>query len=183
MSIKFQPLSKHDVNYFKVIDLYKEAFAGAQRIPTFFLRYKLRNGKQGFHVLYDDETWIGLFYATEYRDIVFVHFFAILDSFRSDGFGSKAMESMEYMHPGKRIVLNIEELDDQAENYQQRIKRKAFYEKNGFISSGYFVKEPDERHELLIRGGSISKEEIEAMYKHLLGHVIGFFIRPKVIKI
>ena len=61
--------------------------------------------------------------------------------------------------------------------------RKAFYEKNGFISAGYIVKEADERHEMLIRGGCISKDEIEAMYKNLLGNIIGFFIRLKIIKI
>jgi len=183
MSINFRPINQFDVNYYQVIDLYKEAFPGAQRIPTCLLRYKLRSGKKGFDVLYEDDAWIGLIYSTVYRDIIFVQFLAISESFRSEGYGSKVMKSMRYMQPGKRIVLNIEELNDQAENYQQRTRRKAFYEKNGFSSSGYIVKEPDARHEMLISGGSISKEEIEAMYKNLLGHIIGFFIRPKVIKI
>lgn len=183
MSINFRTLNKADVNYSKVIDLYREAFPGAQRLPTSFLRYKLRHGKKGFDVLYDDDDWIGLLYSIEYRDIVFVQFLAISESFRSQGYGSKVMDSMRSMRSGKKIVLNIEELDDKAENYQQRIKRKAFYEKNGFSCSGYIVKEPDGRHEMLISGGSISKEEIEAMYKDLFGRVIGFFIRPQVIKI
>jgi GNAT superfamily N-acetyltransferase len=183
MSINFRPFNKYDVNYLEVIELYKEAFPGAQRIPTFLLRYKLRNGKEGFNILYENDEWIGLIYSTEYKDIVFVQFLAISELSRSQGYGSKAMESLGYMHSGKRIVLNIEELDELAENYQQRIKRKAFYQKNGFSSSGYSVKEPDERHEMLIRGGCISKEEIEAMYKHLLGQIIGFFIQPKVTKI
>lgn len=183
MSINFRALNKLDNNYFKVIDLYKQAFPGAQRIPTWFLRYKLRNGKGGFNVLYEDENWVGLIYHTEYRDIVFIQLLAISESFRSCGYGSKVMESLKHIHPGKRIALNIEELDEQKENYPQRLKRKAFYEKNGFISSGYIVKEPDERQEMLIRGGIISEEEIEAMYKNLFGHIIGFFVRPKVIKI
>lgn len=183
MSINFQPLNKYDVNYSKVINLYKEAFPGAERIPTYFLRYKLRSGKKGFNVLYENNDWVGLIYYIEYKDIVFVQFLAISESFRSAGYGSKVMESIRNMQSGKRIVLNIEELDEQAENYQQRIKRKAFYEKNGFSSSGYFVKEPDGQYEMLIREGSISKEEIEGMYKKLFGHVISFFIRPKVIKI
>lgn len=183
MSINFQPLTIHDVNFSKVVDLYKEAFPGAQRIPAWLLRYKLKKGKTGFNVLYKDDTWIGLIYATEYEDIVFVQFLAISELFRSDGYGSKVMDSMRDMHSGNRIVLNIEVLDEQADNYQQRIKRKAFYEKNGFSSSGYIVKEPAERLEMLIVGGSISKEEIEAMYKNLFGSVIGFFIRPKVIEI
>ena len=183
MSINFRPLNKYDVNYTKVIELYKEAFPGAQRIPTYLLRYKLRKGKKGFYVLYEEDDWIGLIYYTEYKDIVFVQFLAISETFRSQGYGSKVMDLMRHTQSEKRIVLNIEELNEQAENYQQRIKRRAFYKKNGFSSSGYIVKEPDERHEMLIRGGSIRKEEIEAMYKNLFGHVISFFIRPKVIKI
>lgn len=182
MSINFRPLNKHDVNYSKVIDLYKEAFSGAQRVPASFLRFKLRNGKEGFDVLYDEDNWIGLFYSVGHRDIVFVEFFAISESLRAEGYGSKVMDAMRAIHSEKRIVLNIEELDDQAENYQQRIKRKAFYEKNGFSSSGYIVHEPGERNEMLICGGSISKNEIEALYRNLMGRVIGFFIRPKVIK-
>ena len=173
----------HDVNYLQVIDLYREAFPGAQRVPAWLLRYKLKKGKEGFNILYESDTWIGLIYTTEYKDILFVQFLAIAASLRSDGYGSKVMDSMRDMHAGKRIVLNIEELDEQAENNQQRIKRKAFYEKNGFSSSGYIVKESNERHEMLVLGGSISKDEIEAMYKNLLGNILGFLIRPKVIKI
>lgn len=183
MSINFRPLTKHDINYSKVIDLYEDAFTEVQRVPSWILRYKLRKGKAGFNVVYAHDTWIGFIYSTEYEDIVFVQFFAISESCRSGGYGSKTMDSMRDMHSGKRIVLNIEEVDEQAENYQQRIKRKAFYEKNGFSSSGYIVKEPAERLEMMILGGSISKEEIEAMYKNLFGYILGFLFRPEVIKI
>ena len=183
MSINLRPLIKDDANYLKVIELYKKAFPGAQRIPTWILRYKLRKGKVGFNIIYSHDTWVGLIYITEYKDIVFIQFLAIDESYRSGGFGSKVMDLLKDTHSGKRIVLNIEELVKQAKNYQQRVKRKAFYEKNGFSSSGYIVQEADERHEMLILGGRISKEEIDSNYKSLLGGVISFFFRPKVIKI
>lgn len=183
MSINFRPLTKDDINYSKVIDLYKEAFPGVQRVPSWILRCIMRNGKVGFNVLYEYDIWIGLIYIVEYKDIVFVQFFAISESRRSGGYGSKVVDLMRDMHSGKRIVLNIEELDEQSENYQQRVKRKDFYGRNGFISSGYIVKEPGERLEMLILGGNISKEEIEAMYKSLFGSVLGFLYRPEVIKI
>jgi GNAT superfamily N-acetyltransferase len=181
LSINLRPLNQNDDNYSKVIYLYKKAFTTDQRIPTWILKFKLRKGKVGFNVLYADDTWIGLIYTTEFKDIVLVHFFAISESFRSGGYGSKVMDSMKIIHSGKRIVLNIEKLDKQEKNFEQRIKRKAFYEKNGFSSSGYFVKEPGEKLEMLIFGGSISKEEIEAMYKNLFGSIIGFLLRPKII--
>ena len=183
MTIDFRPLSKYDVNYSKVIELYKEAFPGVQRVPSCILRYIMRKGKTGFCVLYDHDSWIGLIYVTEYKDIVFVHFFAISESRRSEGYGSEVMESLKEIYSGNRIVLNIEELDAQEENYQQRVKRKAFYGKNGFSSSGYIVKEPGERLEMMIFGGKIAKEEIKAMYKSLFGRTLGSFIRPEVIEI
>lgn len=183
MSINLKPLSKYDLNYLKVIDLYKHAFPGAQHIPTWLLRYKLRNGKAGFSSIYTDDTWIGLIYITEYKDIIFIQFLAISESHHSGGYGSKVMDSMQDTYSGKRVVLNIEVLDSQIKNNPQRIRRKAFYEKNGFSSSGYIVLEPKEKLEMLIHGGSISKEEIEAIYKDLFGHFLSLFLRPKVIKI
>jgi hypothetical protein len=35
---------------------------------------------------------------------------------------------------------------------------------------------------MLTLNGNISQEEIQAMYKHLFGGVLGFLYRPKVIK-
>ena len=183
MCINLRPLTQYDDNYLRVIELYKKAFTTARHIPTWFLRCKLRNGKEGFNVLYSDHTWIGLIYTTEHEDIVLIHFLAISEAYRSGGYGSKVMDSMKITHAGKRVVLNIEILDERADNYQQRVKRKAFYKKNGFRSSGYIVQEPGEKLEMLIFGGSISKEEIEAMYKHLFGRLIGFFLKPKIIRI
>jgi ribosomal protein S18 acetylase RimI-like enzyme len=183
MSITLRPLTKHEANYFKVIDLYKRAFPGARRIPTWMLRYKLRNGKTGFNVVYSRGTWIGLIYITEHQDIAFMHFLAISESCRSVGYGIKVMNSIKDSHAGKRIVANIEELDEQATNYQQRMKRKSFYERCGFSSSGYLVKEPGEQLEMMISGGTISKEEIEEVYNNLFGGVLGFVLNPKVTRI
>ncbi len=183
MCINLRPLTQYDDNYLRVIDLYKKAFTTARYIPTWFLRFKLRNGKEGFNVIYSGHTWIGLIYTSEYEDIVLIHFLAISESYRSGGYGTKVMDSMKITSAGKRVVLNIEKLDKRADNYQQRVKRKVFYEKNGFRSSGYIVQEPGEQLEMLIFGGSINKEEIEAMYKHLFGSLIGFFLKPKIIRI
>ena len=183
MSIKFTPLSREDNNFSNVIELYKEAFTTVRRVPSWLLRFMMRKGKPGFSVLYDNNVWIGLLYVTEYKDLIFVHFFAISKPSRSQGYGSKVISAIRELYADKRIVLNIEELDEQQKNYPQRVKRKAFYEKNGFTSSGYIVKEPEERLEMLILNGEINKAEIGAMYRHLFGGVLGALYRPKVLKI
>ena len=83
---------------------------------------------------------------------------------------------------GKRTVLNIEEIDEQSENYKQQVKRKNFYENNGYVFSGYIVEEQGERFEMMIVGGSISKAEIEAFYRKMIGRVLSLFFRPKIIE-
>ena len=183
MTIKFRPLNKHDINYSKVIDLFFEAFPKTQRLPHWIVKYRMRNGKDGFNVLYEHNNWVGFIYAKEYKSIVFVKFFAISESLRSNGYGSKIMDSIGNKYSGKRIVLNIEELDEKEDNYQQRVKRKAFYESNGFNSTGFIIKEPAERQEMLIRGGTISKKEIEAMYRFFLGNLLFSLLKPEVLQI
>lgn len=183
MSITFTPISSGSANYIEVIDLYKEAFPKARKMPRWFLKYKLRNGKVGFSALYAKEKWIGLIHITKYEDIVFIQSIAILESCRSKGFGSQVLESLKSEHLGKRIVLNIEVIDKQANNYQQRVKRKEFYEKNGFLPSGFTVKEPGENLEMLIYGSGITKKEIESMYKNLFGSILSLFLKPEITKI
>jgi len=183
MTIKFMPLAREDDNYSNVFDLYEEAFSKVQRVPPWILRYKMRKGKAGFNVIYEQDTWIGFIYNIEYKGLVFIQFFAISEACRSQGYGSKVLDSMRERHSGTRIILNIEKIDDQSKNYPQTVKRKAFYEKNGFRSSGYIVNEPGEQLEMLILGGSISKKEIEEMYKYLLGTIFGLLFGPKIIKI
>ena len=183
MSINYHPFSKDDVNYSKTVELYVEAFPEYPRIPVWLLQYKVKKGTAAFDILYDNDTWIGLLYTTTYKDIVFVQLLAISPTCRSSGYGSKVLDSLRDNNVGKRIILNIEELDEQAENNKQRIRRKTFYEKNGFTSSGYIVNEYGERYEMLILGGKISKEEIDATYKNFLGFFLGFLFKPEIFDI
>jgi len=50
-------------------------------------------------------------------------------------------------------------------------------------SSGYIVKEYGERYEMLILGGKISKEEIDATYKNLLGFFLSFLFKTEIFDI
>lgn len=181
MSINFRPLNQHDQNYGKVIDLYKSAFTTVRHVPAWILRFKLRKGQPGFNIIYDADSWLGLISTTDYKDIIFVHFFAISESVRSGGYGSKVLDFIKATQPEKRIVLNVEILDEREKNYPQRVKRRAFYEKNGFVSSGFIIQDSREQLDMLILGGSITKVEIEELYRDLFDGIWGFLLRPKII--
>ena len=48
---------------------------------------------------------------------------------------------MREIDPRRQILLNVELVDPEAENYAQRLQRMAFYEKNGFFDTGYDIDE------------------------------------------
>ena len=70
---------------------------------------------------------------TEYKHIKpYVFYFAISQSERGQGYGSYILQTVKEFYKNQRLCLAIEEIDETAANYQQWVKRKEFYEKNGF---------------------------------------------------
>jgi ribosomal protein S18 acetylase RimI-like enzyme len=61
-----------------------------------------------------------------------VLYLAVDGSLRGKGYGSRVLSQIKAEKPGQRTVLNIEPLDEKAPNAEQRRKRLAFYERNGF---------------------------------------------------
>ena len=72
MTITFRPLNKRDINYSKVIELFFDAFPNVQRLPAWVVKYRMRNGKNGFDVIYDHNKWVGFLYTKEYKQIICV---------------------------------------------------------------------------------------------------------------
>ena len=67
----------------------------------------------------------------------FLLFFAVAEDCRSQGYGSAILQTIQKQHPA--LVLNIELLDPAAPNYPERLRRFAFYQKNGFHDACYHV--------------------------------------------
>lgn len=169
MSINFIPAVADKEHSTQIESLYENAFPKSERAPFWFLRHKAKQSDVSFNSLYEDESWIGLIYMSEYEDILLVLYFAIDASCRSGGYGTKVLTALREDHLDKRIVLTIEPIDEQADNYEQRVKRKRFYEKNGFTSAGIIVEGLGQAFEMLISGGSVTPEEVRTVYKSFLG--------------
>ena len=66
-----------------------------------------------------------------YKDIVLLDYFAVDDNQRNNGAGSSALRMLLERYLGKRFLLEIEAPDIPSENTPERIRRKAFYLRNG----------------------------------------------------
>ena len=69
--------------------------------------------------------------------LCYVFFLAIEPSLRGRSYGSAVLDALRKRYPGKQLVLDIEPLEEQSENYAQRLRRKQFYLRRGFVSSKY----------------------------------------------
>lgn len=75
-------------------------------------------------------------YTIENDKYYFILYLAVNQELRSRGYGGEILH-YAYAQAGKRnIILNVERLDAVADNYEQRLKRGSFYEKNGICRTG-----------------------------------------------
>ena len=169
----------------KVKDLYLRAIPAHERAPFFWLWWKRKRKNVSFVNIYDEEKWVGFVFFSLYKDLVYVWFFAIDDSIRSKGYGSAVFSEIKRLYPNHRVVLGIEAPNSTAENAEQRVKRKQFYEKNGFRESGYSIQQKKDSFELLLIGETLHMEEIYSAFKEvdwLVGTLTAWTGKKKVKK-
>ena len=119
-------------------NLYNEAFPEIERKP-FSMLLKLRKKKKAdLFVIHDENTdeAVGLAFMLVRKEFVLFDYFAIMPQFRSKGYGSSVLEAIKKRYEGKLLFGEVEPIDDNADNNEQRIRRIDFYLRNGFKMTG-----------------------------------------------
>ena len=92
-----------------------------------------------FFALTDGDAFVGFMVVQTHKDLAYLFFLAIDPSCRAKGYGSRAVETLRALYPGKTQVVDFEMLDSEAPNNEQRIKRRQFYLRNGYKETGLFL--------------------------------------------
>lgn len=173
--IRFKNIKRSKNISKKLQHLYYASFPREERQPYFLIKKRALSGSADFFGIYDNNRFIGLLYTVAYKDIVYVYFLAIANEYRGCGFGSMVISKIKHKYHDCRIVLCIEEVDINSENYNERLKRRSFYEKNGFSYNGVKVCENKVNYELMVYGGNVSFEEFEQLMHNYLGEIYWLF--------
>lgn len=144
--------NKKELTAFK--KLYLKSFPEEERLDFELLKSKANDGKGNFLGLFDQQNLIGMSYYSEYQGTVYVFYFAIDEQFQSRGYGKIMLDYLFKTFQQHKIILLVEEIDSNAENNQQRIRRKNFYLKNGFTSNQQFLQTLGLHFELIHRTGN-----------------------------
>lgn len=182
MSVTLKQVNKKTADYKKMKELYKKAFPANERAPFFVLSAKAKKPNVDFWGIYTDNKWAGLMYVVNEEELSYIFYFAVSETERGKGCGSGALQVAKEKYAGQKMFLAIEQLDKEAENYSQRVKRKQFYERNGFKDLNLKLKEASVTYDLLGIGGTVEAEKYESLMSKYLGKLLSRLITMRIIK-
>lgn len=122
----------------KARNLYRTAFPKEEQLPWLLLRFMTALRLAQLNCYERDGVFCGLTVISSTPKVRFVMFLAVEEALRGTGCGSEILAQLKGKRP---VILNVEPLDDQAQNAAQRVLRMRFYEKNGFYDTGYEIDE------------------------------------------
>lgn len=134
----------------QVKELYHRAFPDEERIPWWLLRLNSMRHNIDLTAWMDGDKFCGFTSSVTVEGLHFLLFFAVAEDCRSQGYGSAILQAIQARHPA--VVLNIELLDPAAPNYPERLRRFAFYQRNGFHDAHYHVWEVGGKFRVLSTG-------------------------------
>jgi len=143
----------------EVRKLYYSAFPFNERPPFPLFRYMTKKKTSALYALQEGSLFVGLMAISQVRDVVCVMFLAIDERLRGQGYGSKVLAEVKKKYASDRICLAMEPIEEEAQNYEERVRRKHFYNSNGFYECGFRSNEAGTDFEILSDGEPVTKEE------------------------
>ncbi len=157
-----------DRKYFEQIN--EEAFPLSERMGFDEIFDFASNTNTDVLGIYDEDKPVGFAVLLKNAECGYVYFLAINQRMRSKGYGGAAIQKMMNEYPELQLVLDFEIIDENAENNEQRLRRKNFYLRNGFHETGNYTMLRDERFEVVCNGGELNKTALKDLLSILHQH-------------
>ena len=161
--------------------LYESSFPKSEKKPFEFMRKRQKEG--AFHMLAIEDE------AGEFRGLAIMmlsggwallDYLAIEPDCQGTGLGSRTLEELQRRYGKERLVVEIESTAEDgaaairaasghfAGNWGERLRRKAFYLRNGMVPMDFMVNLFGVEMEVLTFGGRITFEQYHGIYAGVL---------------
>lgn len=166
MSLTSQLITETFPDLDKVERLNIEAFPEEERVPlSEYLRYT-GNDDANFFAFYNEEEFVGFAFSIYNQKVFYVSFFAIMPHLRSHGYGQEIIEKLVEFYQ-RTMILEVERLDEECDNLEQRQSRMDFYKRNGFKTANAFLEYEGLSFEILYRGDHFDEEAYRDIFRKL----------------
>ena len=153
-------------NFIQLYGLYHRAFPLGEKKPFGVMVKKRKEGSMELMTAENDKgSFLGIVITILHKDMVLLDYFAVSPTHRGQGVGSEVLKLLEERYHGKRILLEIEDPEEPCKNKEDRLRRKAFYLRNGLTAQDYKVWLFGIKMLILTNGTSISFEEYHEIFR------------------
>lgn len=180
-TLRLVRVSKQTKEFAYIKRLYLTAFPFAERLPFRLLTKRAGEGKADFWGIYDETNWVGFAYVIRGEGIAYLYFFAIRPESRNGGVGSEALRTLKKIYENENLFLALEQLDPDADNYQERLRRHDFYLRNGLHDLPHKIKEMTMVYSSMGTGEPITPDAFAVMMRGFLGGTFYRLINTKII--
>lgn len=161
--------------------LYRAAFPWQERIPFWLLRRKARQSNVEILAIQENGAFLGLAIVLLQGRFSFLNYFAISPEMRGRGVGRQTLLLLRQRYPQHTLLLEIEAPDASASNSAQRASRRAFYLRNGLLSTGVNILLSGVKMELLADHIPVTFPEYYDVYRRTFGNIITRMIRLRLL--
>lgn len=170
MNLMLKPLKTYNKDIASFEKINKEAFPIPEYISITELFTFANQTNTDILGIYDRNTPVGFFVLVKNNTCGYVYFFAIDQSLRSQGYGSSAIKELIRRYPELQLILDFEEIDEKAENNNQRIRRKQFYLRNGFTETNRYTLLKEDRFEVVCNNPPLNEKAFQDILNILHHH-------------
>ena len=117
----------------RLFALYQRAFPPSERKPFMKILRMAREGRADLWTIREQGTFAGFAATVNGPELVLLDYFAVRKPLRGKGIGSDALAMIQGCYPHRGFFLEIESTREEAENLEQRKKRKNFYVNCGML--------------------------------------------------
>jgi len=178
--ITLSPITQRDPAWGEVRALYLRAFPAEERPPFWMLKRRALQGRGELLAARQDGAFAGFAYVIGNERAAYLFYFAIADGQRGRGYGSTVLAALKERYAGKALFLARETLDEEAENYDQRVRRHAFYLRNGFCDLPLSIQEAGVTYDVMGVGGTPRPEDYESLMRAWAGPVIARLVKMEM---
>lgn len=142
-----------------------EAFPKEERLPWWLLLCNSARKDIELTAWLDGDSFCGMTSSVTVGKLHFLLFFAVVPERRGTGCGSAIL--MQLRQTYDTVVLNVEPLIPTAPNLAQRESRFAFYKRNGFFDTGWFVWEVGGKFRVLSTAATLDVPAYKKIFRKL----------------
>lgn len=162
--VKLTPYSKE---YKEAKSTYLKSFPKVEQVPFWSLKFIANRKCVDFLCYYDsNNNYIGFSYSIHNKTDLMILYFAVDESARSKGYGTKIIKYLQNKDKIQNTVLDIESPLENCKNIEQRIRRYNFYKRLNFHSTDSEIIEPECKY-LILSDSQIKNEKAVNIYREL----------------